>query len=410
MLQVKRTRSAKALANDKLIRLAGVAEVLRVGVDHISLRDVGERAGFTHGATYARYEDVNELLVDLWNSLLRERVVGMIELCNAAAEHRGSESTRALIDFIGQTTPADIAGLHLLLSARRIPTLLEEVEPFIDEHLRCEESDGPTADARFVRSMAVFSMLVARVMSEFHFTAFPGDLAVLERILRDTLSVEPSAADAIILEETGVRFVPVPEDDQKSQLGYATFVVVGKSGYTHATISRIARRANCSPGVIYKMYPSKEDLMVAAFDASLNPKWLQVDNFVKVLDAGYLAQSLYDMTSDANAIRRDFVLESALAAAYNPRIHESMKAPGRSLVTVTPLLGGVTEEERNALVVVVRTFAFLVTGVSMLSAAVGGLHRANLSQFTEPFRRAVLEQCGPSWDDYCKLLVELTSP
>jgi AcrR family transcriptional regulator len=410
MLQAKRTRSAKALANDELIRLAGVAEVLRVGVDHISLRDVGERAGFTHGATYARYEDVNELLVDLWNSKLRERVVAMIDICSAAAEHPGEESTRALIEFIGHTTPADIAGLHLLLTARRIPTLLEEVEPFIDEHLRCEEPDDPTADASFVRSMAVFAMLIARVMSEFHFTAFPGDTAVLERILLDALSVGPNAADAIDLEETEAGSVPVPDDDLKSQLGYATFVVVGKSGYTHATISRIARRANCSPGVIYKIYPSKEDLMVAAFDASLNPKWLQVDNFVKVLNPGHLAQSLYDMTSDANAIRRDFVLESALAAAYNPRIHESMKAPERDLVNITPLLGDTTDDERSTLVVVVRTFTFLVTGVSMLSAAFGELHRTNLSQFAEPFRRAVLEQCGPSWDDFCRLLIEVKSP
>ena len=58
------------IANDAAIRDAAIGEVLRVGVDHVSLRDVGHEAGLTHGATYARYEDVDELLVDLWNSEL----------------------------------------------------------------------------------------------------------------------------------------------------------------------------------------------------------------------------------------------------------------------------------------------------------------------------------------------------
>ncbi len=79
MPRSQRTRSARAVANDSAIREAAVNEVLRVGVDHVSLRDVGHSAGLTHGATYARYEDVDELLVDLWNSVLRQRAITMFE-------------------------------------------------------------------------------------------------------------------------------------------------------------------------------------------------------------------------------------------------------------------------------------------------------------------------------------------
>ena len=97
MLSAKKPRTARALANDRLIREAGVAEILRVGVDQLSLRDVGQRAGFTHGATYARYEDVDELVVDLWASVLCERATLIMGLCRRAAERpsRGPGDRRA---------------------------------------------------------------------------------------------------------------------------------------------------------------------------------------------------------------------------------------------------------------------------------------------------------------------------
>ena len=77
MAKVQRTRSARALANDLAIREAAIQSILKSGVDRLSLRDVGQQAGLTHGATYARYEDVDELLVDLWNSTLVHRAVAM---------------------------------------------------------------------------------------------------------------------------------------------------------------------------------------------------------------------------------------------------------------------------------------------------------------------------------------------
>src|SRR5271170_7740226 len=107
MPRSQRTRSARAVANDAAIREAAVSEVLRVGVDHVSLRDVGHQAGLTHGATYARYEDVDELLVDLWNSVLSARATEMFGLCMGAAQAPSAKSVGAMFDAIRDATPAD---------------------------------------------------------------------------------------------------------------------------------------------------------------------------------------------------------------------------------------------------------------------------------------------------------------
>ena len=102
MPRTPRARSARALANDAAIRAAGVAEVLRVGVDHLSLRDVGHRAGLTHGATYARYEDVDELLVDLWNSTMLTRAIALYDLCAALVREPSPEHAADLRRWIAE--------------------------------------------------------------------------------------------------------------------------------------------------------------------------------------------------------------------------------------------------------------------------------------------------------------------
>ncbi len=89
---VPKQRSARALNNDAAIRTAAVTLVLSKGIDAISFRDVGREAGLTHGALYARFEDVEELLVDLWDSILTPRAVALIELASAAAADRATKS------------------------------------------------------------------------------------------------------------------------------------------------------------------------------------------------------------------------------------------------------------------------------------------------------------------------------
>ena len=113
-------------------------------------------------------------------------------------------------------------------------------------------------------------------------------------------------------------------DDLRTQLAYATFGVVGKSGYTRATISRIARRANCSPGAIYKLYPSKEDLVIAAFHDLMRARWMNASNFIDVLEEGSLTQLLYSAASELNAVRQSFTLETALAAAHSEKLRDAM--------------------------------------------------------------------------------------
>jgi AcrR family transcriptional regulator len=407
MPRTQRTRSARAVANDTAIRDAAVSEVLRVGVDHVSLRDVGHEAGLTHGATYARYEDVDELLVDLWNSVLCDRAVTMFELCMSAAEDPNTSTVGAIFDFIRAATPADVACVQLLLTSRRIPTVHEEVEPFIHDYLEREFDEPSLQSAAFTRGITIFAMTMVQIFADSQFGWDRDYQSVLEKLLLETLETDPRDVDEVKLEEPVDQIILAPGDDLKTQLAYATFGVVGKSGYTRATISRIARRANCSPGAIYKLYPSKEDLVIAAFHDLMRARWMKISNFVNVLEEGSITQLLYNSASHHNAVRRSFTLETALASAHSDKLRVAVLGQISELEAVIPLLTNISDDEKNRLRYLIRSIIFVSIGVTFLSTVTDSLANLDFNQFAEPFRRAVLKDGVPTWSVMCHQILEL---
>jgi AcrR family transcriptional regulator len=409
MPRSQRTRSARAIANDTAIRDAAISEVLRVGVDHVSLRDVGHHAGLTHGATYARYEDVDELLVDLWNSVLAKRAAAIFDLSMTAAESPSVKSVGALFDFIRDTTPADVASIHLLLTSRRIPTLHEEVEPFIKTHFESDPGASDQAKALFTRGLTLFAMTMMQIFADSQFGWDRDYQAVLEKLLIETLEVDPADVKPVTLFEPDDRIIMAPGDDLKAQLAYATFGVVGKSGYTRATISRIARRANCSPGAIYKLYPSKEDLVIAAFHDIMRARWMKFTNFVDILEEGSLTQLLYSSASAQNAVRQSFTLETALAAAHSDKLRDAVLGQIGELDSVVPLLSNVSDEEKMRLRYMIRSIVFVTVGINFLSTVTSVTRTVDFNQFGEPFRRALLRDGVPTWPEMCLQILDVVN-
>ncbi|HVB51035.1 MAG TPA: TetR/AcrR family transcriptional regulator [Acidimicrobiales bacterium] len=409
MPRSQRARSARAIANDEAILAAAVSEMLRVGVDHVSLRDVGHQAGLTHGATYARYEDVDELLVDLWNSLLSQRAIEMFEICMHAAEVPTEESVGAIFEYLRASTPTDFACVQVLLTARRIPTLHEEVEPFLHDYLEKGPSNSGATSATFTRGLTVFSMMLIQIFADSQFGTDQAYQDALQQLLLDTLQTDPRDIGHAALRAPDDRIILAPSDDLKQQLAYATFGVVGKSGYTRATISRIARRASCSPGAIYKLYLSKEDLVIAAFHDLMRARWMRISNFIDVLEEGSITQLLYNSASNENEVRQSFTLETALAAVHSDKLRGAILGQLGELEAVIPLLDNISDDEKNRLRYLIRSITYATIGVTFFSTFTNALQSTDLNQFAEPFRRAILKDCVPTWSEMCHQILELVN-
>ncbi len=331
----------------------------------------------------------------------------MFELCMTAAEKPDATTVGAITELLSDTSPADMACIQLLLTSRRIPTLHEEVEPFIHDYLERELCSSPNVSATHTRGLTIFALVIVQIMADRQYGRDENYHAVLETLLLETLTTDPEDVGEVQLHDRDDRIVLAPGDDLRTELAHATFGVVGKSGYTRATISRIARRANCSPGAIYKLYPSKEDLVIAAFHDLMRSRWMRVTNFVNVLEEGSITQLLFSATSASNEVRQNFTLETALAAGQSERLRLAILNQLSELQALIPLLTNVSDDERVRLGYLIRSIMFITIGVTFLSTVVGSMQCTNFNQFAEPFRRAILKDGVPTWSEMSRQILEL---
>jgi AcrR family transcriptional regulator len=397
MLSVPRPRSARALTNDQAIRTAAVQLIFNKGIDSISFRDVGQEAGLTHGALYARFEDVDELLIDLWASVLRDRAISMFTAASDAALNPTHANVHAVIETIRDASTVDAVTVQVLLASRRFPILQEEVENFVRDFL--ETSGAEVSDAVQSRALVLFALMIIVILSNSQFGPDVECLDFLESILRESLAVDVAEVASIAVREPSDRLIAAPKPDLRSQLTFHTFSAVGRSGYMRATISRISRRANCSPGSIYKIYPSKEDLTIAAIRAVLQAPGIALAHFNDILEEGAIAQLLYSSASAQNDVRKSFTLEVAMASAYSEKLRRAVQAQLRQLESVVPLISGLDEKESAQLGCMMRSLILLTLGVSFLSTATKATDQVDFNQFAEPLRRAFVNQAVPRWPE-----------
>jgi AcrR family transcriptional regulator len=403
--KVVRRRSTRALDNDAAIRAAAVELVLSEGIDAISFRDVGRIAGLTHGALYARFEDVEELLVDLWDEVLCQRATALFESALRATSSPSEQTVRALFDFVRDASPTDKAMVQVLLSSRRFLILCEEVETFVHDVLETNAVDVTSENQS--RSLLLFGLVLVQILRKTLFASVDQDLEFLESIVLESLMVDPHSVEPVELYAPTDRLIPAPKDDLRSQLAFHTFGAVGKSGYTRATISRISRRANCSPGAIYKLYPSKEDLVIAATKRIMEAPWITISALAEVLEEGALTQLLYSAASSQNEVRKNFTLEIAMASAHSDKIRTAVQTQMQGLELLVPLLENLTEEEKDQLRYMIRAVILVTLGSSFLSTVTKATEQIDFNQFAEPLRRSILKRPGLPWTEIQRQLRQI---
>lgn len=317
-----RARNARATANDAAITTAAVGEILRVGVDRVSLREVAQRAGLTHGATYARYEDVSELLIDLWRSKLSDSAVEILELCHRAVEEQKTPAIRAFLERLREPRPEDVAMVEILLVSRRMDILYEEMEVFIRKHIYPDEDLTEESRVPFVRSLSLFGLAMATITDGHYFNHDLSYLGITDKVLATALrKSSPDLMRDHVAPEEAVRPDDDGDENLRVRLVYATYVVVAKSGYHGATVSRIARRADCSPGAIYKLYRSKEELVLDSFRII----FATAKGSAIVPRVATDLETLLGQDSQAHTGHRvNFAMETTIAAAHNDALRAAV--------------------------------------------------------------------------------------
>jgi Bacterial regulatory proteins, tetR family len=284
--------------------------------------------------------------------------------------------------------------------------LHEDVESFINDHL---ETIGAETSENQSRALLLFALVMLEILQKSLFGVDDDDLDFLESVILESLAIAASETEPVKFHDASDRIIPLPSSELRSQLAYHTFSAVGKSGYTRATISRISRRANCSPGAIYKLYPSKEDLVIAATRRVMQAPWISITTLAEVLERGVLAQLLYSAASEQNSVRKSFTLEIAIASAHSDKIRAAVRTQMQGLEQLVPLLEGIDDDQKNELRRMIRGIIALALGTSFLSTVTKTTEDIDFNGFADPIRQSLLRRDGLPWSEIRQQLLQMAN-
>ena len=277
----RRASSARAQANTTKVLKAILRNAIDRGLDELSNSEVAKLAGLTTGAIYGRFEDRDEMAIELWQSVVKQpfkaRLQRNVEYLHAR-QHDAQSGYRSNLPSIERTaliqkdfeSPDEIAklGAEFLVVARRNIAIGEVVTPEVTNWFS-EFGLSETNNAIDNAAIAIgLSASVGAALRTFVLKSNMNWLTIADGLRAAATEATPIAPK---IESPLPAWVnPKTDNPVRTALISAVAEVVAKSGYANATISRIVRRAGLTNGSLYNLYADKEALTDDAMQIFLN--------------------------------------------------------------------------------------------------------------------------------------------
>lgn len=312
-------RTPGGIATDSRILEAAVEELTRVGIDQLTMVGVARQAGLTTGALYARYESIEELVVQVLDDVIAPVLIDYLD--TALEDARAGRMARTAGTLMAQDPRLLLAAEYLIVAARD-PSLAEVVQPILTGW--CERAGG-TLGVYDTPSMALL-VLVATVLGPLTI-ALTGDLPDLDwsqglaAFAAPTFRADAPAARGPVAPVDIPYGIPRTGDDLRDALIASAVEVVAQVGYARATVSRLARRSPYSTQAVYLRYPTKTDLFVDVVDVAVSDLMAAIgeanmEAFASPDPVGGLAAVAVRHVSPEWRMWRRLRLETQLAARY----------------------------------------------------------------------------------------------
>ncbi len=273
----RRAQSAKAQANTAKVLRAILRNAVDNGLDELSIGQVAKLSGLTTGAIYGRFEDCDEMAIELWQSVVKEpfkarlnRNVDYIygSLSSSKSLRQIADSEAVLRSDFENPDEISKLGAEFLVVARRNLAIGEIVIPEVTNwfaELALSETNNPIDNAAIAIGL---SASIGTALRSFVLKSNTNWFAIANGLRAATAD-----AKAVKLPPNSPSPVWVdPQNDNpvRAALVKAVVEIVAKSGYADATISRIVRRAGVTNGSLYNLYKDKEALTDDAMQIFLN--------------------------------------------------------------------------------------------------------------------------------------------
>lgn len=241
------------------------AEIIATGPDRVSFTAIAKRASMSTGALYARYENADELIIDVWHErafpALKELSQVIVDACTG--DNRKHHRQR-LSFIVNSRDPHVMAGVLILVAARRNEVLHEVVRPSFVDHVHEVAEQLPVIDILLAHIYG--ELLLSRGLGIQNID-WSGVLLMLCRAAGQAIE-NPIVTPIIDVAFPNLEFTELDEFDTSLFAGVAD--VIGRVGVENATISRIARRAAVNPASMYMRYADKSELLERAVEVVMD--------------------------------------------------------------------------------------------------------------------------------------------
>jgi len=378
-MQRVQTRRAESRIIDERIVDAAIACVDEQGVDGVGVADVPRAVGLTKGAFYARYQDLPELLADLWTRH-GARIVDELAL-----EAAGIATTWPTLDHgrlagLCRSTPERRVAFELLVVASRINELGDIVPAAVGTSLRVAglmdpDGSGSNTAGLGLLALGLGSIAHGRVGGsvEHDAAAIAGWLGVGGRRAWTASPLSPTP-------RLDIRFAPIDPDVvltdrelRRLRLLDAAVAVVARSGVRHATFRRISRASGYPHTAVYQEYGGLQELLldlVRTFTAATLRGMTDRRPYTDPdLEGALMAGG---MAPGGRTIRR-LTLEFLLAR-HDPVMAEvAARADGAIYTAIATLLAGPDGPGHDVIVRYRHAHRALATGLAAIEESVGGM-------------------------------------
>lgn len=325
---VRRSSPKQAAQNTALIVKALEREADLVGLDQISVRSVAKRAGLTTGAIYARYENVDEMLIALWTEVVAVPFGKLFTQSVAAFTQR---DTPTFPDIIAERLykPTNIMrlGAEFIVISQRNEVVGEVVKPMVSKWLH----DAGLNTKRSAIDRAIVAIAASIVVGASLRSFITGKNANIGAI---AAGIHHAFLSARTHQTPQNNHIPAPirsatGNPLRDVLIDSTAEVMSKTGFNGATISRIARKSSITSGSLYHFYGGKEALMNDAVYELMRAT--QNQNLEAKRNASHMHQENFGLTDSFNfglipnrAVWLRFRQECIIATRHHKTTHRIM--------------------------------------------------------------------------------------
>lgn len=263
--QRTRRRPRSAFENDERIREVAARILAEAGLEGLTLGGVARDLGMSHTAMSNRYEQLDDLLCDLWLHVASpqiDRTLAWISHEVARIGDPNNTSKAALSRDLFRETTEKMVMLELLMLAPTREKLREAVRGTFDGCLGEAIRSEPLVATQtiFLFALVVGVQAELRVASARH--------EHLIAVLSEVINAMASPGEVVALPKVDAshmrRYDFDTGDDRVDRILASCLDNVGRLGLVDATMDTIARDAGASKGLIYSMFKSKADLFFEA--------------------------------------------------------------------------------------------------------------------------------------------------